>query len=73
MNAGLPIMAGASFSVLTFVAALFSASASSPVESAAVSGMATYSANNPGFNPVTATQAPNDPTRLGAIAATWHH
>ncbi len=37
-----------------------------------VQAMATYSANNPGFNPASATQAPNDPTLQAAIAAAWH-
>jgi hypothetical protein len=34
--------------------------------------MATYSSNNPGFNPTTATQAPNDATSQGAVASAWH-
>jgi hypothetical protein len=34
--------------------------------------MATYSANNAGFNPATATQAPNDPNLQATIAAAWH-
>jgi hypothetical protein len=38
-----------------------------------VSAMASYSASNPGFNPATATQMPNDPNLQGAIAAAWHH
>src|SRR5205823_2910145 len=38
-----------------------------------VQAMATYSANNPAFNPATATQAPNDAALQGAIAAAWHH
>jgi hypothetical protein len=37
-----------------------------------VQAMATYSANNPGFDPTTATQAPTDPTLQNAIAAAWH-
>jgi hypothetical protein len=37
-----------------------------------VQAMATYSANNPGFNPTTATQAPNDAGLQAAIAAAWH-
>ena len=37
-----------------------------------VSAMATYSAANPGFNPTTATQMPNDATLQGAVAAAWH-
>ena len=38
-----------------------------------VQAMATYSTNNPSFNPVTATQAPNNSNLQGAIAAAWHH
>ena len=38
-----------------------------------VQAMATYSASNAGFNPTSATQAPNDATLQGAIAAAWHH
>jgi hypothetical protein len=40
-----------------------------------VQAMATYSADNPGFNPTASTsaQAPNDPTLQAAIAAAWHH
>jgi Ca2+-binding RTX toxin-like protein len=38
-----------------------------------VQAMATYAADNPSFNPTTATQAPNDPTLQNAIAAAWHH
>jgi Ca2+-binding RTX toxin-like protein len=38
-----------------------------------VQAMATFAANNPGFNPTTATQAPNDPTLQATIAAAWHH
>jgi len=37
-----------------------------------IQAMATYSGNNPGFNPVTATQMPTDPTLQNAIAAAWH-
>jgi len=37
-----------------------------------VQAMATYSANNPAFNPATASQAPNDPALQTAIAAAWH-
>lgn len=37
-----------------------------------VQAMATYSANNPGFDPVTASQAPNDTSLQNAIAAAWH-
>ena len=39
-----------------------------------VQAMATYSANNPGFDPTASgnTQAPNDPTLQAAIAAAWH-
>jgi Ca2+-binding RTX toxin-like protein len=38
-----------------------------------VQAMATYSTNNPAFNPTTATQMPSDPTLQSAIAAAWHH
>jgi Ca2+-binding RTX toxin-like protein len=40
-----------------------------------VQAMATYSADNHGFNPTSSsnTQAPNDPTLQAAIAAAWHH
>ena len=38
-----------------------------------VSAMAAYSAANPGFNPASATQMPNDSGVQGAIAASWHH
>jgi hypothetical protein len=37
-----------------------------------VQAMATYSANNPAFNPATAMQAPNDPNLQAAIGAAWH-
>ena len=37
-----------------------------------VQAMATYSANNPGFNPASVTQAPSDPTLQAAIATAWH-
>ncbi len=37
-----------------------------------VSAMATYAANNTGFNPTSATQMPNDTTLQTAIAAAWH-
>ena len=37
-----------------------------------VQAMATYSAANPGFNPVAAIAAPNDPTLQTQIAASWH-
>jgi Ca2+-binding RTX toxin-like protein len=37
-----------------------------------VQAMATYSANNSGFDPTSATQAPNDSTLQSAIAAAWH-
>jgi hypothetical protein len=37
-----------------------------------VQAMATFGANNPGFNPVTATQMPNDPTLQSTLAAAWH-
>ena len=38
-----------------------------------VGAMATYSANNPGFDPTAVSQAPNDPNLQNAIAAAWHH
>jgi hypothetical protein len=37
------------------------------------SAMATYSATNPGFDPMSATQMPTDPSLQIAIAASWHH
>ena len=37
-----------------------------------VQAMATYSANNSGFNPQTATAMPTDPTLQNAISAAWH-
>ena len=37
-----------------------------------VTAMATYSANNPTFNPVTATQMPTDTSLQNAIASAWH-
>ena len=37
-----------------------------------VSTMATYAANNPAFNPTTATEMPNDGTLQYAISAAWH-
>jgi hypothetical protein len=36
-----------------------------------VQAMATYSTNNPGFDPTAVAQAPNDPTVQNAIAAHW--
>ena len=38
-----------------------------------VEAMATFSANNPGFNPATATQMPNDTNLQAASASSWHH
>ena len=38
-----------------------------------VQAMASYGANNPGFNPATATQMPTDSSLQSAIAANWHH
>jgi Ca2+-binding RTX toxin-like protein len=38
-----------------------------------VQAMATYSADNPGFNPAAVAQAPNDNALQSAIAASWHH
>ncbi|MBX9845800.1 MAG: hypothetical protein K2Z80_28750 [Xanthobacteraceae bacterium] len=37
-----------------------------------VQAMATYSAQNAGFDPTASAQAPNDPTLQSAIAAAWH-
>lgn len=37
-----------------------------------VSAMATYSANNPGFDPTVVTQAPNDANLQATIGAAWH-
>jgi hypothetical protein len=37
-----------------------------------VQAMATYSANNPGFDPATVTQAPTDSSLQTAIAGAWH-
>jgi Ca2+-binding RTX toxin-like protein len=38
-----------------------------------VQAMATFAANNPGFNPTAVAQAPNDPTLQNAITTSWHH
>src|SRR5262249_31192703 len=38
-----------------------------------VQAMATYSASHPGFNPATATEAPNDPALQSTIATAWHN
>ncbi|HEX2652024.1 MAG TPA: calcium-binding protein, partial [Xanthobacteraceae bacterium] len=38
-----------------------------------VQAMAAYSAANPGFDPTTATQAPDDSNLQTAIATAWHH
>ncbi len=38
-----------------------------------VQAMATYSAANPGFDPATITQTPNDSGLQNAVAAAWHH
>jgi hypothetical protein len=35
--------------------------------------MASFSADNSAFNPVTATQMPTDPGLQSAIAASWHY
>jgi hypothetical protein len=40
---------------------------------ALVSAMASYAANNSGFNPTTATSMPTDSTLQNAIAAAWQH
>ena len=37
-----------------------------------VSAMATYAAENPGFNPATSSQLPSDPTLQNTVAAAWH-
>jgi hypothetical protein len=37
-----------------------------------VSAMASFSSANPGFDPTTATQVPNDPALQGVVAAAWH-
>ena len=37
-----------------------------------VTAMATFSANNPGFDPTQASQMPNDPTLQGVVASSWH-
>jgi Ca2+-binding RTX toxin-like protein len=37
-----------------------------------VQAMATYSANNPSFNPATTSSAPSDTALQSAIAAAWH-
>jgi Ca2+-binding RTX toxin-like protein len=37
-----------------------------------VQAMATYSASNPGFDPTSVAQAPNDPALQNTIAASWH-
>jgi len=38
-----------------------------------VAAMATYSANNPGFDPSQASQMPNDSTLQSTIASSWHN
>ena len=38
-----------------------------------VQAMATFATANPGFDPVTAAQAPNDATLQTTLAAAWHH
>jgi hypothetical protein len=35
--------------------------------------LASYAANNPGFNPTAVSQAPDDTNLQNAIAAAWHH
>jgi hemolysin type calcium binding protein len=37
-----------------------------------VQAMASYSSANPGFDPTSVAQAPNDPTLQTAIATAWH-
>jgi Bacterial cadherin-like domain/Protein of unknown function (DUF3060) len=38
-----------------------------------VTAMATYAANNSGFNPTLVSQVPTDTTLQSAVAAAWHH
>lgn len=38
-----------------------------------IAAMAAFSANNPGFNPVTATQMPSDTALQTELTAAWHH
>ncbi|HJS85963.1 MAG TPA: calcium-binding protein [Acetobacteraceae bacterium] len=38
-----------------------------------VSAMASYAANNPGFNPTAASGMPNAPALQSALGAAWHH
>ena len=38
-----------------------------------VGAMATYAANNPGFNPTQVSQMPTDTSLQSALAAAWHH
>ncbi|HEX4409019.1 MAG TPA: calcium-binding protein [Xanthobacteraceae bacterium] len=38
-----------------------------------VGAMATYTSNNPGFDPTQASQMPTDSTLQNALAAAWHH
>jgi hypothetical protein len=38
-----------------------------------VQAMATYAANNPGFDPTAVFQGAHDPALQSAIAAAWHH
>ncbi len=38
-----------------------------------VSAMATYAADNSGFNPTLVSQVPTDTTLQSAVAAAWHH
>ncbi|MCA1364980.1 calcium-binding protein, partial [Bradyrhizobium sp. IC4059] len=37
-----------------------------------VSAMAAFTVSNPGFDPATATQMPNDPSLQSAISTSWH-
>jgi hypothetical protein len=39
---------------------------------AAMTAMTAYSANNPNFNPATATMAPSDTSLQNAITVAWH-
>jgi hypothetical protein len=38
-----------------------------------VQAMGAYTSNNPSFNPIAATQVPNDSTLQNAISTAWHH
>ena len=38
-----------------------------------VQAMASFSTNNPGFDPTLTAQAPADPTLQNVLASSWHH